>query len=92
MSEGTTGEAEVVRLRQSLETQMRRRILEAIELVLEEGLDRGPGHGPLRAGGDATGVSQRAPDAADHDGGGSPDARHPARSDRGAQWLESRVP
>jgi transposase-like protein len=38
MSKTTTGEAEVLRLRQSLETQMRRRILEAIELVLEEEL------------------------------------------------------
>ncbi len=38
MSEDTTGEAEVIRLRQSIETQMRRRILEAIELVLEEEL------------------------------------------------------
>ena len=34
MLEGTTDEAEVVRLRQSIETQMRRRILEAIEFVL----------------------------------------------------------
>ncbi len=38
MSKGTTGEAEVIRLRGSIETQMRRRILEAIELVLEEEL------------------------------------------------------
>ena len=38
MSEDTTVEAEVIRLRQSIETQMRRRILEAIELVLEEEL------------------------------------------------------
>ncbi len=29
MKEGTTGEAEVIRLRQSIETQMRRRILSA---------------------------------------------------------------
>ncbi len=32
MQEGTTSEAEVIRLRQNIETQMRRRILEAIEL------------------------------------------------------------
>ena len=38
MSKATTGEAEVLRLRQGIETQMRRRILEAIELVLEEEL------------------------------------------------------
>jgi transposase-like protein len=38
MSKATTSEAEVLRLRQSIETQMRRRILEAIELVLEEEL------------------------------------------------------
>ena len=52
MSNGTTGEAEVIRLRQGIETQMRRRILEAIEL--EEGTSSGrseerkeprPGHG-----------------------------------------------
>jgi hypothetical protein len=36
MSKATTGEAEVLRLRQSIETQMRRRILEAIELLLEQ--------------------------------------------------------
>ena len=39
MSEGTTGKAEVVRLRQSIETQMRRKILEAIEVVLEDKAD-----------------------------------------------------
>jgi len=38
MSKATTGEAEVLSLRQSIETQMRRRILEAIELLLEEEL------------------------------------------------------
>ncbi len=47
MPKATTGEAEVLRLRQSIETQMRRRILEAIELVLKEELTEGPGHGPL---------------------------------------------
>ena len=35
MKEGTTGEAEVIRLRQSIETQMRRKILEAIRLCPE---------------------------------------------------------
>ncbi len=35
MSEGTTSEVEVIRLRQGIEMQMRRRILEAIELVLD---------------------------------------------------------
>ena len=48
MSKATTGEADVLRLRQSIQTQMRRRILEAIELVLEEEPDRGPGHGTRR--------------------------------------------
>ena len=38
MSKANTGEAEVLRLRQGIETQMRRRILAAIELVLEEEL------------------------------------------------------
>ncbi len=45
MSKATTGEAEVLRLRQSIETQMRRRILEAIELVLEEELTEALGTG-----------------------------------------------
>ena len=49
MSEGITGGAEVIRLRQSIETQMRRKILEAIEVVLEEGADGCAGYGPLRA-------------------------------------------
>jgi putative transposase len=43
MSKTTTEEAEVLRLRQSIETQMRRRILEAIELVLEEELTQALG-------------------------------------------------
>lgn len=38
MKETTTGAAEVLRLRQGIETQMRRKVLEAIELVLEEEL------------------------------------------------------
>jgi transposase-like protein len=45
MSEGTTGEAEVIRLRQNIETQMRCRILEAIELVLEQELTEALGTG-----------------------------------------------
>ncbi len=50
MSEDTTGEAEVIRLRQSLETQMRRRILEAIEVVLEEELTEALGTGRYERG------------------------------------------
>ncbi len=45
MSEGTTSEAEVIRLRRNIETQMRRRILEAIEVVLEEELTAALGTG-----------------------------------------------
>ena len=45
MSKATTGEAEVLRLRESIEMQMRRRILEAIELVLEEELTEALGTG-----------------------------------------------
>jgi len=45
MSKTTTGEAEVLRLRQSIQSQMRRRILEAIELVLEEELTEALGAG-----------------------------------------------
>lgn len=50
MSKVTTGEAEVLRLRQSIETQMRRRILEAIELVLEEELTEALGMGRYERG------------------------------------------
>ncbi len=50
MLEGTTREAEVVRLRQSIETQMRRRILEAIEFVLEEELTEALGTGRYERG------------------------------------------
>ena len=50
MSEGTTIEAEVIRLRQGIETQMRRRILEAIELVLEEELTEALGTGRYERG------------------------------------------
>jgi transposase-like protein len=56
MSEGTTGEAEVIRLRQSIETQMRRRILEAIEVVLEEELTEALGTGRYERGEDRRGV------------------------------------
>ena len=50
MQEGTTGQSEVVRLRQSIETQMRRRILEAIEVVLEEELTEALGTGRYERG------------------------------------------
>ncbi len=50
MSKATTGEAEVLRLRQSIEAQMRRRILEAIELVLEEELTEALGTGRYERG------------------------------------------
>ncbi len=50
MSKATTGEAEVLRLRQSIEMQMRRRILEAIELVLEEELTEALGTGRYERG------------------------------------------
>ena len=50
MKEGTTGEAEVIRLRQSIEAQMRRRILEAIEVVLEEELTEVLGTGRYERG------------------------------------------
>lgn len=51
MSKATTGEAEVLRLRQSVQTQMRRRILEAIEVVLEEELTEALGTGRYERGG-----------------------------------------
>ncbi len=50
MTERTTVEAEVIRLRQSIETQRRRRILEAIEVVLEEELTEALGTGRYQRG------------------------------------------
>jgi len=50
MSKATTGEAEVLRLRQSIQTQMRHRILEVIELVLEEELTEALGTGRYERG------------------------------------------
>ena len=50
MKEGITVDAEVIRLRQSIETQMRRRILEAIEVVLEEELTDALGMGRYERG------------------------------------------
>jgi transposase-like protein len=50
MSKATTGEAEVLRLRESIRIQMRRRILQAIELVLEEELTEALGTGRYERG------------------------------------------
>jgi putative transposase len=50
MKKATTGEVEVLRLRESIEMQMRRRILEAIELVLEEELTEALGTGRYERG------------------------------------------
>ncbi len=50
MSKTTMGEAEVLRLRQSIQTPMRRRVLEAIELVLEEELTEALGTGRYERG------------------------------------------
>ena len=71
----TTGEAEVVRLRQSIETQMRRRILEAIDFPGDFGLaspyacrcrsrangaqELGVGHGPTVRGNDRRHLESR---------------------------------
>ena len=45
MSKATTGEAEVLRLRQNVQTLLRRRVLEAVEQVLEEELTEALGTG-----------------------------------------------
>ncbi len=45
MSEGTTGQADVIRLRQDISTLLRRRVLEAVETVLEEELAQALGTG-----------------------------------------------
>ena len=38
MSKGTTGEADVIRLRQNIQNLLLRRVLEAVETVIEEEL------------------------------------------------------
>ncbi len=97
MSEGTTGGAEVIRLRQSIETQMRRRILEAIEVVLEEELTVALGTGRYERGdarrGYRNGHQRRriTTVAGDHDGRGGPDAGGPAWTDRRSGRLDPRV-
>ena len=45
MTEGTTGQADVIRLRQDISTLLRRRVLEAVEAVLEEELAEALGTG-----------------------------------------------
>ena len=50
MSKAPSGKAEVLRLRQSIQTQMRRGILEAIALVLEEKLTEALGTGRYERG------------------------------------------
>jgi len=45
MTEGTTGEADVLRLRQELSGLLRRKVLEAVEAVLEEELAEALGTG-----------------------------------------------
>lgn len=45
MSEGTTGEADVIRLRQDVSTLLRRRVLEAVQEVLDEELAQALGTG-----------------------------------------------
>ena len=45
MSKGTTGEADVIRLRQNIQDLLRRRVLEAVHTVLEEELSEALGTG-----------------------------------------------
>ncbi len=47
MTKGTTGHAEVIRLREDISCLLRRRVLEAVESVLAEETRPGAGHGPL---------------------------------------------
>jgi transposase-like protein len=46
MSKGTTGEADVIRLRQNIQDLLRQRVLEAVQTVLEEELREALGTGP----------------------------------------------
>ena len=43
ISKGTTGEADVIRLRQNIQDLLRRRVLEAVQTVLEEELSEALG-------------------------------------------------
>ena len=45
MKSGSTGEAEVIRLRQSISNLLQRKVLEAVEFVLEEELTEASGIG-----------------------------------------------
>jgi putative transposase len=45
MSEGTTREADVIRLRENISTLLRRRVLEAVQEVLDEELAQALGTG-----------------------------------------------
>ena len=46
VSKGTTGEADVIRLRQNIQELLRQRVLEAVQSVLEEELREALGTGP----------------------------------------------
>ncbi len=67
MNEGTTQAAEVIRLRQHIGDLLRRRVLEAVQTVLEEELSEALGSGSLRTLRRASWLPQRPRDAADHD-------------------------
>ena len=45
MSKGTTGEVDVIHLRQNIQDLLRRRVLEAVQTVLEEELSEALGTG-----------------------------------------------
>ena len=59
MLKATTAKAEVLRLHQSIQTQMRRRILEASELALEEELTESPGSSRYERGNARRGYRNR---------------------------------
>jgi len=59
MSKGTTGEADVTRLRQNIQDLLRRRVLEAVQSVLEEELSEALGNGAVRAFRSPPGLPQR---------------------------------
>ncbi len=82
MLKGTTGEAEVLHLRQTIQARMRSRILEAIQVVLEEELGEALGPEPGASGGAAAHVL-RLPQgpvagAADDEHAAEPQPRVPA--------------
>ncbi len=92
MTKGTTGQAEVIRLRQDISCLLRRRVLEAVESVLEEELTQALGTGRYERSEERRGYRNGHETRRDHHGAGPADARGPSRSDRRGRRPHAGVP